>query len=339
MGFSDDPSIRPHCNIRTHCSSSATAAEEGVAAVSASILGSVQHHTANIGADVSKSTLQSLERTLLEEAKMLCYSKKWDEAISAFTHALAVCEKSRAANDIPVRAAIVHNLGYCLHCLGEWEAAKEYYEQALQLFQRVKTPAIDRWTTGWLYGDVNESRVRFIKERLLDITFRQFPEDEYLDEFGRKRPMPDAEDAGSGGSGGSGGRRGSRSASGSSSHGCDDASSSTAHMHHGDASGSFGSFGEVRPRWLAVSLRDDDSAMACSVSGATTVAEASAAETEREPSAADDAEEQEAARKEWLEYYLNIGNWQEAAELVVTREEMDDLEYLRSREERLNRRA
>ena len=104
-----------------------------VGRISADILGSVERHVANIGADVSRETLLSLEHTLLEEAKEHCYGRRWEQAISAFTHALAVCEKARASSEIPVRAAIVHNLGYCLHCLGEWDAAKEYYEQGLQV--------------------------------------------------------------------------------------------------------------------------------------------------------------------------------------------------------------
>lgn len=149
MGFSDDPNIRPHCNIKTPRGTQQSASgEQGVAAISEQMLDAVQLHHANIGADVSRSTLQILEHRLLEEAKNLCYAKKWDEAIAAFTHALAVCEKARDSSEVPVRAAIVHNLGYCLHCRGEWEAAKAYYEQALGLFKAIKTPVFDRWTTG-----------------------------------------------------------------------------------------------------------------------------------------------------------------------------------------------
>ena len=47
----------------------------------------------------------------------------------------------------------------------------------------------------------------------------------------------------------------------------------------------------------------------------------------------DDAE-QEAARREWLQYHLQIGEWDEAARLVVTAEEREDLEYLRGRAQR-----
>ena len=42
-------------------------------------------------------------------------------------------------------------------------------------------------------------------------------------------------------------------------------------------------------------------------------------------------EEQELARTEWLQYYLKVGDFEQAAELVVTATERDDLEYLRER--------
>ena len=48
--------------------------------------------------------------------------------------------------------------------------------------------------------------------------------------------------------------------------------------------------------------------------------------------AARDADEQEAARKEWLQYHLQLGEWDKAAELVVTAEEKEDLQYLREKE-------
>jgi tetratricopeptide (TPR) repeat protein len=188
--FSDDPSIRPHMHIRTPTVCKGPSAQAGLAEVSAGMLHAVEKHTANIGAEVSKLTLQRLEQRLLDDAKELCYAKKWDQAIHAFTHALAVCEKLRSPSDLTVRAAIVHNLGYSLHCLGEFDAAKEYYEEALAYFRSIKTPALERWTVGLLHGDVNQSRILFIKERLLDLSFGRAPEDEYLDEFGRKRPMP-----------------------------------------------------------------------------------------------------------------------------------------------------
>ena len=48
----------------------------------------------------------------------------------------------------------------------------------------------------------------------------------------------------------------------------------------------------------------------------------------------EDNAEREAARKEWLQYYMTTGEWDEASQLVVTKEEAEDLEYLVGREER-----
>ena len=38
------------------------------------------------------------------------------------------------------RGTLVHNIAFCLHCLGEFEAAKAYYEQSLELFTRINVP-------------------------------------------------------------------------------------------------------------------------------------------------------------------------------------------------------
>ena len=43
-----------------------------------------------------------------------------------------------------------------------------------------------------------------------------------------------------------------------------------------------------------------------------------------------DVSEQEAARKEWLQYHLQVGEWNEAQELVVTARNRD-LDYCRER--------
>ena len=319
MGFSDDPNIRPHCNIQSR-QQQQQHSEAGAAAVSEAIGANISRHTANIGANISRMHLQDLEHRLLEEAKSHCYAKRWEAAIGAFTHALAVTEKAHDANEIPVRAAIVHNLGYCLHNQGEWEAAKHYYEQALSLFKRVKTPVIDRWTTGWLYGDVNEVRIIFIKERLHDISFRRFPVDEYLDEFGRKRPMPEVEGGGRASAYGEGGEGGQLARF----HGSSSATGPDA-THNGRSPAA-----RAAPRWLHASAaqqcghEEEEEEEAAAASAATD--DAGAQQAHR------DVEEQELARKEWLDYYLKVGDWAQAEELVVTRAEQEDLAYLRARE-------
>ena len=45
-------------------------------------------------------------------------------------------------------------------------------------------------------------------------------------------------------------------------------------------------------------------------------------------------EEQESARKEWLQYHLQTSNWAAAEELIVTQDEREDLEYLIERARR-----
>ena len=86
-----------------------------------------------------------------------------------------------------MRGAIVHNIASCLHHLGELEAAQAYYEQAIQAFEKAKTPFLERM----MYGNTNQRRVDFVKERLIDISWGRKPDgDKYLDENGHKRPVP-----------------------------------------------------------------------------------------------------------------------------------------------------
>lgn len=47
------------------------------------------------------------------------------------------------------------------------------------------------------------------------------------------------------------------------------------------------------------------------------------------PTSPSDVGMQEKARKEWLQYYLEVGDWAKASELVVTKAERDDLDYLK----------
>ena len=85
------------------------------------------------------------------------------------------------------KASIVHNIGFCLHSLGEFESAKAYYEMALEQVQHSKTSLLDRWTYGLIYGDANSNRIMHIKARLHDCAFRKRPEgNDFCDEKGRR---------------------------------------------------------------------------------------------------------------------------------------------------------
>ena len=160
--------------------------EIGVASVSSSLFSNVTRYHAQIGASVPKETLQQLEWNLLAEAKTLFHQRKFEEALNTFTHCLAVTEKTRSATDHAVRGAVIHNIASCLHNLGEMEAAQAYYEQAIDAFKKAKTPLIERA----IYGDANKRRIEFVKERLVDISWGRKPDgDKYLDENGVKRPV------------------------------------------------------------------------------------------------------------------------------------------------------
>jgi len=287
--------------------------EAGIAAVSASLLENVTRYHAQIGADVNRDALQQLEWNLLAEAKQLFHQHKYKEALNTFTHCLAVTEKTRSAKDHAVRGAVIHNIASCLHNLGEMEAAQAYYEQAIDAFKKAKTPLFERV----LYGDANRRRVDFVKERLVDITWGRKPDgDKYLDENGVKRPVP-------------------------ASH-CDvDVLGEGAHL---DTS----SIAPRLPSWASagetchdinheLSGCESPRARASYVVGGREAEELPChvsydEQTISREDVADD--EQEAARKEWLQYHMQMGEWDEAAELVVSADEREDLEYLMQREQR-----
>ena len=50
--------------------------------------------------------------------------------------------------------ALLHNIGSCLHCLGDFRAAKGYYERALVAFQ---SGPYSRLST-FVYGDIDRKR-------------------------------------------------------------------------------------------------------------------------------------------------------------------------------------
>ncbi len=160
--------------------------EIGVASVSSNLFSNVTRYHAQIGASVPRDTLQQLEWNLLSEAKTLFHQRKFEEALNTFTHCLAVTEKTRSAKDHAVRGAVIHNIASCLHNLGEMEAAQAYYEQAIDAFKKAYTPLVERA----IYGDANKRRIEFVKERLVDISWGRKPDgDKYLDENGVKRPV------------------------------------------------------------------------------------------------------------------------------------------------------
>lgn len=301
--------------------------ELGVAEVSANLYAHVTKYHAQIGANVDRDTLQQLEWNLLGEAKALFHQKKFDEALNTFTHCLAVTEKTRSAKDHAVRGAVIHNIASCLHNLGEMEAAQAYYDQAIDAFKKAKTPMLERM----FYGDANRRRIDFVKERLVDITWGRKPDgDKYLDENGNKRPVPETLAGGEDGASPNwmGGERGGLAP--------DPAHYPAPGVRtHGSPSDARGSEAPVvsSARYLAPAVDAPPAGTASAAVDLIGGGYAPSGGGGGEAASSADAE-QEKARKEWLQYHMQVGEWAEAAELVVTREERDDLEYLMQREKR-----
>ena len=164
----------------------------GLESISSALLNKVTHYHAQIGHNVDKSKLYELEYNLLQDAKNLYHSHHWEDALNTFAQVLAIVEKTRTSQDHATRGAIVHNIGSCLHNLGEFDAAQAYYEQAVESFRKASSPLVDRL----FYGDINRRRIEFVKERLIDISWGRKPdEDKFLNEFGYKRDAPKPPDA------------------------------------------------------------------------------------------------------------------------------------------------
>ena len=303
--------------------------EVGVAQVSAKIYDRVQQYHAQIGADVAPAELTRLEAKLLAEASKECYAQHWEEALHLFTNALAVSEKTKSCADPGTRGTFVHNIGFCLHCLGEFEAAKAYYEQSIECLKKVQPPMHTKVLNGILYperlvfeaiyGGLNHNRIQMTKERLLDISFNRKPDLKVLDEYGRKKPMPGAKVNPMDGR-------------------CEPNEVALSEEYERppppgfeqDAARSGGNEHEPQPGWLAATQAREE-ARAAQYTGARAAPPPPSA---TDDDAARDLAEEEAARKEWLQYYMQTAEWEQAAELVVTAEEREDLEYLMSRAKR-----
>jgi len=177
----------------------------GVGAVSERLYEGASRYHAQIGPEVSRVTLRKLQNTLLEQAQQCCYEKKWEEALNNFMQCLALSDKIGYVGD-GFRGILIHNIGFCLHCLGEFEAAKAYYEQSIEclereerekpLMKRVLNVALapEQLALNIFFGSVTDNRIRMTKERLVDVTFGRTPDLKMLDGWGRKKPLPDKSD-------------------------------------------------------------------------------------------------------------------------------------------------
>uniref|UniRef100_A0A7S0P0H3 Uncharacterized protein n=1 Tax=Calcidiscus leptoporus TaxID=127549 RepID=A0A7S0P0H3_9EUKA len=173
----------------TSPSPSTAASSLGVEAVSEALYNSVSRHHAQIGSSVPRHELKRLENRLIDESKALYHEHKWEEAMATFAQLLAVIEKTHEDADYATRGAIVNNIGSCLHNLGEHEAARAYYQAAVEAFEKTHTPIVDRL----FFGDVNRRRIDWVKSRLVDLSWGARPEEGfYLDGNGIRRKAPAA---------------------------------------------------------------------------------------------------------------------------------------------------
>ena len=338
---------------------------EGVANISEDLLARVTQYHAQIGSTVDLETLQHLQAGMTNDALALLRQGNFDDALDIFTHALAVSEKAQEVHDRPLsertltahawrkvvnekkqcqgQGLIIQNIGYCLHCIGELEAARAYYKQALEIL--AKSRRANAFIDWWRYGEETEAKIQAIKARLNDIDEGHLPYDQpgapgwgktsYVD--ARRRPMENR-----------------RAAPPSLSESYAEERLERMIERHE----------ERRPGWLATGVagagdayeeEDDDRYTRNYAHGQQQQPqrqqqqwqqqllqrqqgdgeqEQAEQEEEADDGYGEDNAEREAARKEWLQYYMTTGEWDEASQLVVTKEEAEDLEYLVGREER-----
>eukprot|EP00322_Chrysochromulina_rotalis_P018630 CAMPEP_0115848512 /NCGR_PEP_ID=MMETSP0287-20121206/10963_1 /TAXON_ID=412157 /ORGANISM="Chrysochromulina rotalis, Strain UIO044" /LENGTH=391 /DNA_ID=CAMNT_0003302433 /DNA_START=17 /DNA_END=1193 /DNA_ORIENTATION=+ len=149
----------------------------------------LQTFHAQVGSSVPASALDAIASSMIVEARKKFHQRKFEEALHAFQHCLAVAEKTTTSSRTAKMAeygALLHNVASCLHCLGDFATAKAYYERALICFEG---PAPSRLSYV-LYGDVDSKRCEFVRERLVDIEFGRLPDlDKYLDGYGKRRDV------------------------------------------------------------------------------------------------------------------------------------------------------
>jgi hypothetical protein len=145
-----------------------------------------RHFHAQVGHNVSRQALEEMLTRLIHQARFHFHQKEFEEALVTFKHALSIAEKTTIKGRHAEYGAIAHNIASCLHCLGDFDSAKDHYHLALNAFQR---EAPSRWSLA-LYGDIDHKRCQFVKERLVDIEFGRKPDlDKFLDGYGQKRDV------------------------------------------------------------------------------------------------------------------------------------------------------
>jgi len=149
----------------------------------------VQSFHAQVGDNIPLSALEAISNSMIVEARKKFHQRSFEEALHGFQYCLAVAEKTTRAGKSSKTAeygALLHNIASCLHCLGDFVSAKQYYERALIAFEG---PPPSRFTY-LFYGDVDRKRCEFVRERLVDIQYGRKPDlDKYLDGYGNRRDV------------------------------------------------------------------------------------------------------------------------------------------------------
>jgi len=111
---------------------------------------------------------------------------QFEEALHLFKQCQAVIQRTRSRSEHAEYGAVMHNIASCLHCLGQFDDAKGYYEQAVVCFESASPSRL--WVA--LYGDVDQRRAQFARERLIDLEYGRKPDlDKYLDGYGKKQQV------------------------------------------------------------------------------------------------------------------------------------------------------
>ena len=156
----------------------------GAAVEKTSPMGADVSFHAGVGAEVDRTALEGVLGRLMIEARCKFHQGKFEEALALFQQSLAVTETAGGGH--AEYGAIQHNLASCLHCLGDFEGARGHYEAALAAFDRSAPSRF--WVA--IYGDVDQRRREFVRERLVDVELRRKPDlDKYLDGYGTKREV------------------------------------------------------------------------------------------------------------------------------------------------------
>jgi len=151
-------------------------------------------HQENAAAELASPTVHSaLKQALLVDSQADYKRGNYEAALDKFTHVYAMMEAENVSGTDDTFAAVVSNIGCCLHQLGEPEAAQVYYERAIQMFEKVPVSTLD-WL---LYGNVNQRRVEYIKARLVELGLDRKPDaSQYLDGVGRRQAWSESERSG-----------------------------------------------------------------------------------------------------------------------------------------------